>query len=301
MDTFTILDYEANGRLDKYLVKHYPSYSRSQIQKWIKEGNVKINDMQVKTNYKIQANDEVIVFVPEEVQIEIIPEDIDLEIVYEDEALLVVNKPSGMTVHPSQANESGTLVHALKYHIKQLSTYAGEERPGIVHRIDKDTSGLLVIAKNNDVHEALAKQFQNREVTRIYEAIVEGELEHEQGLIDAPIGRDPNRRTSMTVLDSGKAAKTKFKVLKHLLGATYVQCELITGRTHQIRVHMSYINHPLIGDEKYGAKAIKESTGQALFARHLAFTHPVTKQHLSFTTKPPKSFENILNKYEANA
>ncbi len=243
-----------NKRIDKVLTDLNKGASRSQIQSWIKDGYVLVNGEKVKSNYKCQLNDEIVWEEPEVQELEIEPENIPLDIHYEDEHLLVVNKAKGMVVHPSHGHRTGTLVHALLYHCQDLSGINGVYRPGIVHRIDKDTSGLLVVAKHDRAHEILSSQLQDKKVKRSYEAIVHGVIEHDKATIDAPIGRDPDDRQKMAVVESGKPAVTHFSVARRFENFSHVYCDLETGRTHQIRVHFQYIDHPLVGDPKYGRR-----------------------------------------------
>ncbi|WP_027963122.1 RluA family pseudouridine synthase [Halalkalibacillus halophilus] len=281
-------------RIDKVLTETIPDTSRSQIQGWIKDGYVLVNQLKVKSNYKLQLNDEVTWQVPEPEPMNLEPENIPLDIKYEDEHIVVVNKAKGMVVHPAVGNETGTLVHALLYHCDDLSGINGINRPGIVHRIDKDTSGLLVVAKHDKAHEELTNMMVNKDVSRIYEAIVHGVISHEKGTIDAPIGRDPNDRQKMAIVDDGKEAVTHFTVIDAIQDYTHVMCELETGRTHQIRVHFKYINHPLVGDPKYGRRKTLDSNGQALHARRLSLKHPVTKEYMTFEAEPPEIFYQTL-------
>ena len=283
-----------NERIDKILTNLHPEHSRSQIQRWITTGHVTVNDQKVKSNYKCQKDDELNWTIPEKKKLSMMPEDIPLSIVYEDEDLLVVNKPKGMVVHPTADHQEGTLVHALLHHSDQLSKIGGIERPGIVHRIDRDTSGLLVVAKKDAIHLALVKQLEEKEIERIYEAIVHGIVDHEEGLIDAPIGRDPANRLRMGVVDSGKDAVTHFQVLQRFEEYTHIACQLETGRTHQIRVHMDYINHPLLGDPKYTRQGILNVEGQALFARKLGFMHPGKNEWMEFEVEQPVYFQALL-------
>ncbi|MGJ9460618.1 RluA family pseudouridine synthase [Oceanobacillus sp. CF4.6] len=281
-------------RLDKVLAEINPERSRSQIQTWISKNHVLVNGEPAKANHKCQTGDEITWSIPEVEPLDIKAEDIPLSIVYEDSDLLVVNKPKGMVVHPSAGHQNGTLVNALLYHCKDLSGINGVERPGIVHRIDKDTSGLLVVAKNDHTHVHLSEQLSNREIKRKYEAIVHGEITHETGMIDAPIGRDPKDRQKMGIVDKGKPAITHFKVLKHFPDFTHVECQLDTGRTHQIRVHMRYIGFPLVGDPKYGQRKTLDTNGQALHAKSLAFVHPRTEEWLEFEIDAPAVFQEVL-------
>lgn len=293
-ETYTVQAAEKSIRIDKLLSDVLEGTSRSQIQGWVKDQHVTVNGYPVKSNYKVQEGDEITWVVPEPEPLEIKAENIPLEIIYEDADVVVVNKPSGMVVHPSAGHEQGTLVNALLYHCNDLSGINGVERPGIVHRIDMDTSGLLMVAKNDQSHRSLVEQLQSKTVERKYDAIVHGTIPHEFGTIDAPIGRDPKDRQKMAVVDGGREAVTHFQVMKHFQDFTLVECKLETGRTHQIRVHMKYINHPLAGDPKYGPKKTLGLNGQALHARVLGFTHPTTGEWLQFEAEPPKEFNEFL-------
>ncbi|MBR3119465.1 RluA family pseudouridine synthase [Oceanobacillus profundus] len=283
-------------RVDKLLAAINPERSRSQIQGWISKGHVFVNEAEVKANYKCQTGEVLTWSIPEVEELNIQGEDIPLEIIYEDSDLIVINKPKGMVVHPSAGHQTGTLVNALLHHCKDLSGINSVERPGIVHRIDKDTSGLLVVAKNDHTHMKLSEQLATKEVKRKYEAIVHGEIGHESGIIDAPIGRDPKDRQKMGIVDSGKPAVTHFKVIKHFPDYTHVECQLETGRTHQIRVHMRYIGFPLVGDPKYGQRKTLDADGQALHAKTLGFTHPRTNEWMEFEVEAPKVFQEVLGK-----
>ncbi|MBM7598667.1 23S rRNA pseudouridine1911/1915/1917 synthase [Virgibacillus halotolerans] len=296
MTTFnhTVTEEQEKIRLDKLLAECNPDRSRSQVQLWITKGHVLVNNEPAKANYKCQAGDEVTWSIPALEPLNIAAENIPLLIVYEDSDLLVVNKPKGMVVHPSAGHQHGTLVHALLYHCNDLSGINGVERPGIVHRIDKDTSGLLVVAKNDYAHVQLAEQLSMKEVTRKYETIVHGEISHEVGLIDAPIGRDPKDRQKMAVVDGGKSAVTNFKVIKRFPDYTHVECQLETGRTHQIRVHMRYIDFPIVGDLKYGPRKTLDTGGQALHAKTIGFTHPTKKEWMEFNAEAPAYFHETL-------
>ncbi|WMM89917.1 RluA family pseudouridine synthase [Heyndrickxia coagulans] len=291
----TILEHEANERLDKMVSSIREEWSRSQVQQWIKDGDITVNGKKEKANYRCQAGDLVEIEVPEPELPDIEPEDLHLDIYYEDADVLVVNKPKGMVVHPSNGHFTGTLVNGLMYHCKDLSGINGVLRPGIVHRIDKDTSGLLMVAKNDYAHEKLAAQLSEKTVTRKYFALVHGNIPHEAGTIDAPIGRDPADRQRMAVVDNGKDAVTHFHVLERFDRYTFIECRLETGRTHQIRVHMKYIGHPLAGDPKYGPKKTIDFGGQALHAGVLGFRHPRTGETLTFEAPLPDDFAHLLN------
>ncbi|RLL45253.1 RluA family pseudouridine synthase [Oceanobacillus piezotolerans] len=297
MSTFQhiVTEEQAKARVDKLLSDINPEISRSQIQSWISDGYVTVNGEAVKANYKCQTKDLVEWSIPEVEPLHITGENIPLDIVYEDGDLLVVNKPKGMVVHPSAGHQSGTLVHALLYHCDDLSGINGVERPGIVHRIDKDTSGLLVVAKNDFTHVQLSEQLASKEIKRAYEAIVHGEIPHETGLIDAPIGRDSKDRQKMGVVENGKPAVTHFRVISRFPDYTHIECRLETGRTHQIRVHMRYIGYPLVGDPKYGQRKTLDTDGQALHAKVLGFKHPRKQEWMEFEAEPPQYFADTLD------
>lgn len=278
-------------RIDKYLAEGIENHTRTQIQQLIDSENILVNNKVIKANYKLKDNDIILINFPEPVITKIIPQDIPLNIVYEDRDLIVVNKPAGMVVHPAPGNKENTLVNALLYHCKDLSSINGIIRAGIVHRIDKDTSGLLVACKNDISHKFLSKQFADRKVTRKYIAICSGVIPHNYGKIDAPIGRDPNNRQQMTVITGGKNAVTNFKVLERFNNHTLVELELETGRTHQIRVHLKYIGYPVSGDPIYGLKKEEDVHGQFLHAKTLGFIHPQTKEFLGFDSELPDYFE----------
>ena len=284
-----------NERIDKVIAALNEEWSRSKVQQWIKNGLVTVNDQHVKANYKCSAGDIVVVRLPEPEPLHVEPENIPLDIYYEDADVLVVNKPRGMVVHPAPGHMRGTLVNALLAHCTDLSGINGVLRPGIVHRIDKDTSGLLMVAKNDTAHQSLVDQLVKKTVTRKYKAIVHGVIPHDYGTIDAPIGRDKRDRKKMTVTEeNGKEAVTHFRVLERFRHYTFVECQLETGRTHQIRVHMKYIGYPLAGDPQYGPKKTLPIDGQALHAGVLGFTHPRTGEYLEFVAPLPPEFEQLL-------
>ncbi|OJG79143.1 RluA family pseudouridine synthase [Enterococcus pallens] len=269
-------------------------YSRSQIQQWIKDGQVSVAEQPIKANYKVSKGDQILIRIPEPEELELLPEDLQLDIVYEDEDVVVVNKPQGMVVHPSAGHSHGTLVNGLLHQIKNLSTINDVVRPGIVHRIDKDTSGLLMVAKNDQAHEALAKQLKDKTSLRKYVALVHGEISHEKGRIEAPIGRSKVDRKMQAVIEGGKEAVTHFEVLERFTDFTLIELQLETGRTHQIRVHMQYIGYPVAGDPLYGPKKTLKGNGQFLHAKLLGFTHPKTGESLVFEAPLPEIFQKTL-------
>lgn len=293
-----IVDVDSVGvRIDKYLCDN-TEYTRSKIQKMIASGKVLVNGVKVKDSYKLKEKDNITMeeYIEET---DIIPENIPLDIYYEDDDLIVVNKPSGMVVHPAPGNYNGTLVNALLYHTKNLSTVNTLIRPGIVHRIDADTSGLLLVAKNDRAHNVLAEAIQKKEVVREYIALVEGIINEDTATIDAPIGRDKNNRKKMCVTsENSKDAVTHIRVLERYKNATLIKCRLETGRTHQIRVHLNYIGHPVVNDPVYGhKKLIDDEFGQMLHAEKIGFVHPTTKQYMEFTAPVPDKFNEILKVY----
>ena len=293
-----IVEKTNNERVDSYLMNN-TEYTRSKIQKMLKNGNITINNKLVKNSYNVKNGD--IIEINELIQEEMsaVPEEMDLDIVYEDNDIIVVNKDNGVVVHPAIGNNHGTLVNGLLYHSKSLSSINGEFRPGIVHRIDAYTTGLLMVAKNDYAHEFLAQQLSNKTTTRKYWALVWGVINHDTGTIDAPIGRDANDRKKMAVTDvNGKEAITHFKVLERYKDATLIELVLETGRTHQIRVHMQYIGYPIVNDPVYGRKKIIDDSGQCLHAKTLGFIHPTTKEYMEFDSELPTCFLNILNKFK---
>ncbi|KUP07036.1 pseudouridine synthase [Bacillus coahuilensis m2-6] len=290
----TVTQEQVGERIDKVVSTINSDWSRSQVQQWIKDGHVLVNMEQKRTNYKSQASDVITIEVPEAEVLDVEAEDLNLDVYYEDQDVIVVNKPKGMVVHPAPGHYSGTLVNGLMHHCKDLSGINGVMRPGIVHRIDKDTSGLLMVAKNDVAHEHLVNQLVEKSVTRKYMALVHGVIQHDYGTIDAPIGRDSKDRQSMTIVDQGKHAVTHFEVKDRFEQYTLVECQLETGRTHQIRVHMKYIGFPLVGDPKYGPKKTMDIGGQALHAAVLGFIHPRTEEYLEFTAPIPSEFNELL-------
>ena len=263
-------------RIDKYLNSQFEEFTRTQIQLMIEEGLIKVNDKIIKSNYKLKINDNIEITIKDPEATDIMPQDIPLDIYYEDSDIIVVNKPSGMVVHPAIGNYKDTLVNALLFHCKDLSGINGEIRAGIVHRIDKDTSGLLVACKNDLAHKNLSQQFIDHKVNKIYYALVNGVINHNIGLINAPIGRNPESRQQMAVVENGKESITHFKVLERFKKHTLVEVKLETGRTHQIRVHMKYIGFPLVGDPVYGLRKVEGTNGQLLHAKKLEFIHSIS-------------------------
>ena len=288
------------GRLDKYLSDKLEDMTRSYLKKLISDDKaVLVNGNPAKPNYKLKPGDIIELAVPEPIELEIKAENISLDIVYEDNDMLVVNKPQGMVVHPAAGNYTGTLVNALLYHCgDSLSGINGEKRPGIVHRIDKDTSGLLLVAKNDNAHQKLSSQIKEHSLTRAYKALVHGNIKQDSGRIDAPIGRHPSDRKKMTITDKNSSeAVTNFRVLERYGRHTFVECILETGRTHQIRVHMSKNGHPIVGDKTYGVKKEEFNlTGQLLHAYKVGFIHPVSGEYMEFVSELPDYYMNVLDR-----
>lgn len=296
-----VLESQSGIRIDKFLSDELPEMSRSYIQKLIKEDQVTVNGKIVKANYKLSADDFVVVCQPELKEPDILAEDIPLDILYEDEDFLVINKPKGMVVHPSAGHYSGTLVNALMYYCKDdLSGINGVMRPGIVHRIDMDTTGSLLVCKNDFSHQHIAQQLKEHSIRRVYHAIVHGVIEEEEGTVDAPIGRHPIERKKMSInYKNGKEAVTHYKVIQRFKNYTYIQCQLETGRTHQIRVHMASIKHPLLGDQVYGPqKNPFKLQGQTLHAKIIGITHPRTNEYIEADAPLPEYFQKLLKKLE---
>ena len=294
---------KAEERLDVFLTRMQPEFSRSHVQKLIASGKATVNQVVRKGNYKLKAGDVVELSVPEPENTEILPEDIPLDVLYEDKDIIVINKARGMVVHPAAGVFSGTLVNALMHHCEDLSGINGEIRPGIVHRLDKDTSGVMVAAKNDQAHLSLAKQIQEKTAFRIYQAVVWGNIKEESGIIRGDIGRDASDRKRMAIVrENGKPAVTHFRVLERFGEYTLTECRLETGRTHQIRVHMTYIGHPVVGDPKYGTdrhgrvRGRFAIQGQALHSASLELTHPVTGERMHFAAPLPQDMQELLEK-----
>ena len=295
MSDYVITD--QTGRIDKVLTTLEPEITRSQLKNLINDEHVTVNGQPVKPKYKVQAGDKISLVKPEPQSLELTPENIPLDIVYEDDDVIVVNKPQGMVVHPAPGHPDHTLVNALLYH-SPLSTINGTFRPGIVHRIDKDTSGLLMVAKNDLAHQSLAEQLRNKTNKREYLALVYGQIKEDEGTIDAPLGRNPQDRKKQAVVKGGRHAVTHFKVMKRYDNFTLVKCILETGRTHQIRVHMKYIGHPLVGDPLYGPRKVIGKNGQFLHAALLGFKHPRTGKEMVFKAPLPENFQKMLDKLD---
>ena len=301
METYNIeADENWKGkRVDKSLADYFDEYSRSFLKKLLDDGNVLVNDKKAKPSLKIASGDKIDITIPDISAVEIEPEDIPLDIVYEDDDIIIVNKPKGMVVHPAPGHYSGTIVNALMYYCDDLSGINGELRPGIVHRIDQDTTGVIVACKNDKAHRCIAEQLKEHSITRTYHAIVCGHLKQSEGTIEGDIGRHPVDRKKMAInVKNGKKAVTHYKVLDTLNNKyTYIECKLETGRTHQIRVHMASIGHPILGDTVYGpAKCPFKLTGQTLHAKTLGFIHPTTGQYVEFDAELPNYFKELLNK-----
>ncbi|MDR1770908.1 MAG: RluA family pseudouridine synthase [Hungatella sp.] len=296
---FVVAPEEAGVRIDRYLSVQCQDISRSYLQKLLKEQSVLVEEKPVKSNYKVNAGDRISLTLPEIREPDIMPEDIPLDIIYEDKDIILINKPKGMVVHPAAGHYSGTLVNGLMSHCRsELSGINGVMRPGIVHRIDMDTTGVLIVCKNDMAHNSISEQLKEHSITRKYAAIVHGVLKEEEGTINAPIGRHPVDRKKMSINEkNGREAVTHYRVLERFKQFTYIECQLETGRTHQIRVHMASINHPLLGDSVYGpAKCPFRLQGQTLHAGVLGIIHPRTGQYMEFTAPLPDYFEELLRK-----
>lgn len=294
---FEVEQCDENLRLDVFLSQKLPDKSRSYIKQLIEDGKVSVSDKNKKSGYKLKFGDKICIELPENKQLDLKPEKIALDILFEDSDVIVVNKPQGMVVHPASGIFSGTLVNALLFHCRDLSGINGVNRPGIVHRIDKDTSGILVVAKNDNAHRILADQLKEHTMNRVYLALVEGIIKEEEGTVDAPLGRHPVERVKIAVVKDGKRAVTHYKVIERYNSNTLVECRLETGRTHQIRVHMAYIGHPLVGDPVYGYSKGKQrfnTSGQLLHAKKLGFIHPSTGNYIEFESEIPSNFQKII-------
>ncbi len=299
MMQFFVTEEDGGIRIDRYLADQCPDLSRTYLQKLLKSQEVSVNKKSVKSNYKVTEGDVIELEIPEAVEPEIVAEEMDLDIIYEDQDIILVNKPKGMVVHPAAGHYSGTLVNGLMAHCRNdLSGINGVMRPGIVHRIDMDTTGVLIVCKNDMAHSSIAEQLKVHSITRKYYAIVHGVLKTEEGTVNAPIGRHPVDRKKMSINEkNGRDAVTHYKVLQHFHQYTYVECQLETGRTHQIRVHMASIGHPLLGDKVYGpAKCPFKLQGQTLHAGVLGFVHPRTGEYMEFTAPLPEYFNELLKK-----
>ncbi|URZ00875.1 RluA family pseudouridine synthase [Clostridium felsineum] len=293
---FTVEEENENKRIDLYLAEEFQDMSRSHIQELIKKGKAFVNGKTVKSNYKLKDEEMVEFEIPDNEELEIEPENIPLDIVYEDKDIVVVNKAQGMVVHPAPGNYTGTLVNALLHHCKDLSGINGVLRPGIVHRIDKDTSGILVVAKNDVAHKNLAYQLKEHSMNRIYKALVEGVIKEDAGTIDKPLKRHPVERIKIGVFKDGRNAVTHYKTIERYKNNTLVECKLETGRTHQIRVHMAHILHPLVGDPVYGYKKQRFNlNGQMLHAQKLGFIHPTKGNYIEFESELPPYFKKIIS------
>ena len=296
---FIVSEAQNGLRFDKLCVEILPDLSRTRIQDLIANGFITINDLEVKANTKVKINDIISAEWPEDEELKVEAEEMDLDVLYEDKDLIVVNKPKGMVVHPGAGNPNHTLVNGLLAHCKDLSGINGVLRPGIVHRIDKDTSGCLVVAKNDLAHQNLSEQLAKRTLKRTYIALVHGVIQHNVGTIEAPIGRDKSDRQKMTVTSmNARPALTHFKVMKRYEAYTLVECQLDTGRTHQIRVHFQYINFPIVGDPKYSIKKTLETQGQCLHAQRIEFIHPRTQEVMQFEAEMPEVFKQVLEELD---
>ena len=295
-DEICIVSDVENERIDAYIARQIEEMSRSSVQKLIADGMITVNNKSIKANYKLKKNDEINIIIPEPEPLDIAAEDIPIDIVYEDDDLAVINKPQGMVVHPAPGHHTGTLVNGLMYHLKNLSSINGVMRPGIVHRLDKNTSGMMLVAKNDKSHNFLAKCLKEHTVNRIYYALVEGNIKDDEGVVDAPLGRSEKDRKKRTVTNkNSKNAVTNYWVAKRYGKYTLLKLKLQTGRTHQIRVHMKYIGHPVVGDEVYGSKANKFGlNGQLLHSKTVGFIHPSTGEYMEFDSELPEYFTKVL-------
>lgn len=295
-EKIVVTDEDDGIRIDRFLADNLEDITRNRIQKLIDDNQITVNNKDIKANYKVKENDIISVIIPDAVEINIQAEDIPLDIIYEDDDILIVNKTKGMVVHPAPGHYTGTLVNAVMYHCKDnLSGINGELRPGIVHRIDMDTTGLLVVCKNDYAHNFLAEQLKEHSITRKYHAIVYNSVRDDDGTVNAPLGRNPSDRKKMAITKDGREAVTHYHVIERFKNYSYIECQLETGRTHQIRVHMTSINHPLLGDVLYGPKNCSFNLqGQTLHAKVLGFIHPRTKEYMEFEVPLPEYFEKLL-------
>lgn len=297
--TLTVAEEDKGSRLDAFVAKNLTDISRARVQKLLDEGRLTVDGAVKKANYRLVGGEEIRLEIPAAVSAEALPEDIPLDILYEDSDIIVINKARGMAVHPSPGIYSGTLVNALLYHCKDLSGIGGVERPGIVHRLDKDTSGVMVAAKNDNAHASLSKQIGEKTASRIYCAVVRGSINEEAGIIKGAIGRDEKDRQKMAVRADGKPAVTHFRVMERIGDYTVTECKLETGRTHQIRVHLAHIGYPVFGDPKYGSRRKTPFDGviegQALHSRQMTLVHPVTGEEMTFTAPMPKDMEDLIS------
>lgn len=293
---FVVDETSVNMRLDVYLANKLVDKSRSYIQNLVEDDMVQVNNKLRKSNYKLNVDDLVLITIPDPIELSIKPQNIPLDIIYEDSDLVVVNKPKGMVVHPAAGVYENTLVNALLYHCTDLSGINGVSRPGIVHRIDKDTSGTIVVAKNDYTHNKLALQLKDHSMNRIYLALVEGVIKEDEGTVDEPLGRHPIERVKIAISKDGKRAVTHYRVIERYNNNTLIECKLETGRTHQIRVHMAFKGHPIVGDPVYGYKKQRfKLEGQLLHAKLLGFIHPKTEKYMEFSTEPPEDFKKVIN------
>ncbi len=295
-EKIVVTDEDDGVRIDRFLADNLEDITRNRIQKLIDDNQITVNNKEIKANYKVKENDIISVIIPDAVEINIQAEDIPLDIIFEDNDILIVNKPKGMVVHPAPGHYTGTLVNAVMFHCKDnLSGINGELRPGIVHRIDMDTTGLLVVCKNDYAHNFLAEQLKEHSITRKYHAIVYNSVKDDDGTVNAPLGRNPSDRKKMAITKDGREAVTHYHVIERFKNYSYIECQLETGRTHQIRVHMTSINHPLLGDSLYGPKNCSFNLqGQTLHAKVLGFIHPRTKEYMEFEVPLPEYFEKLL-------
>ncbi len=305
-EKFIALEKDVHQRIDHFLVKQDIGISRTYIQRLIKDGHALVNNKTVKSNYRLRLNDEIVVNIPPPTELEVLPENIPLDIIYEDSSIIVINKPAGIVVHPAAGNYSGTIVNALLYHCKDLTGIGGKERPGIVHRLDKDTSGVLVAAKNDHSHQHLSRQFKRREVEKRYIALVAGVVKKESGTIEVPIGRDiKDRKKISPITKRARTAVTHFKVVERFKNASLLEIKIETGRTHQIRVHLSYFKHPVLGDIQYGGRNMRNWNNiniprQMLHAERLGIIHPVTERFMEFKAEAPGDMKRALSVLSAH-